>query len=55
MGEFNKGLSVIDFLSTTSSSLLMLCKDLKQLEPNYNVLNQVKYELNKKREQINSN
>ena len=28
-------ISPVDFLSTTSSNLLLLCKDLRELEPNY--------------------
>ena len=36
MTELNEGISSIDFLSATSSNSLMLCKDLRELEPNYN-------------------
>ena len=36
MAELNESFSPIDFLSTTTSNLLMLCKDLRELEPNYN-------------------
>ena len=36
MGELNEGFSVHDFLSTTSINLLLLCKDLRKLEQNYN-------------------
>ena len=31
-----KNISSNDFLSTTSSNLLMLCKDLRELQPNHN-------------------
>ena len=36
MGELNEGFSAIDFLSMRSSNRLMLCKDLRELEPNHN-------------------
>ena len=36
MTELIKSISSTDFLSTTSSNLLMLCKDLRELEPNHN-------------------
>ena len=36
MPELSEGFSAIDFISTTSSNLLMLCKDLRELEPNHN-------------------
>ena len=36
MSELNQGISSIDILSTTSSNLLMLCKDLSELKPNHN-------------------
>ena len=36
MDEFDEGISPIDFLSITSSNLLMLCKDLKDLGTNHN-------------------
>ena len=35
MSEFNEGFSAIDFLSKTSTNLLMLCKDLRELESNH--------------------
>ena len=36
MSERNQDFSPIDFLSTMSINLLMLCKDLRELEPNHN-------------------
>ena len=36
MNKPNGDISPIDLLSTTSSNLLMLCKDIRELEPNYN-------------------
>ena len=36
MTESNENISPIDFLSVTSSNRLVLCKDLKELEPNHN-------------------
>ena len=36
MVHLNKDFSTIDFLTMTSSNLLMLCKHLKELQPNHN-------------------
>ena len=35
MTQLNEGISPIDFLSTTSSNLLMLCKELRELDPKH--------------------
>ena len=35
MSELDEGVSIIDFLSTTSCNLLMLCKDLTELKLNH--------------------
>ena len=36
MNDINENISLIDFLSLTSSNRLMLCKDLRELESNHN-------------------